>query len=400
MTETNPAGKTTRRQEILSFITYGICFVSLGLAMAFLGPMLPSLAEHAGVSLAQVSFVFTANSLGYLVGSAGGGRLYDRFKGHRLMALALVLMVVSGALAPLVKSFFLMLLVLFVLGVGMGLVDVGGNLNLLWVFQSRVGPYMNALHFSFGVGALLSPILATKMLALSGGALTWPFWALSALFLPGLVGLVLLPSHENPEAESAREKGYKPNIWLVALIMALFFLYVGIEGGFGGWIFTYATELGIADETAASYMNSLFWAALTLGRLIAVLLARKVRPAVILIGNFTLAILFLGVILIWPAQPTMIWISSAGFGLACSSVFPTLLALSETRMKITGAVTGLFFLGSSLGGTLVPTLLGQVFDYLGSYELMLTLMGLTVVGLVVLVAVILASNRVGEKARD
>ncbi len=399
MTETKTAGKMTRRREMLSFITYAVCFVSLGLAMASLGPMLPSLAEHAGVSLAQVSFVFTANSLGYLVGSAGGGRLYDRFKGHHLMILALVLMVVSGVLTPLVQSFFLMLVVLFVLGLGMGLVDVGGNVNLLWVFQSRVGPYMNALHFSFGVGALISPILVTKTLAASGGALTWPFWALSALFLPGLVGLLLLPSQENPEAQSSAEGKDKPDIWLIALIMALFFLYVGIEGGFGGWIFTYATALGIANETAASYMNSLFWAALTLGRLIAVLLARRIKPNVILIGNFSLAILFLGMILIWPTEPTMVWVGSAGLGLALSSVFPTLLALSETRLKITGAVTGLFFLGSSLGGTLLPMLLGQIFEYLGSYQLMQTLMGLTVLGLVVLVAVILASNRVGEKAR-
>ncbi|MDY6874206.1 MAG: MFS transporter [Chloroflexota bacterium] len=400
MTEAESTGKTTHNRPILSFITYGVCFVSLGLAMASLGPMLPSLADHAGVSLAQISFVFTANNLGYMVGSAGGGRLYDRFKGHRLMGLALVLMVVAGALIPLARTFILLLVLLFVLGLGMGLVDLGGNVNLLWIFQSQVGPYMNALHFSFGVGALIAPILLNKMLAVSGGALTWPFWVLSALFLPGLVGLALLPSHQNPEAESAAEAGYKPDIWLVVLIMALFFIYVGIEGGFSGWIYTYATELGIADETAASYMNSLFWAALTLGRLIAVVLARKVRPYILLIGNFSLALLIFGLILIWPTQPVMIWLGAAGLGLACSSVFPTILALSETRLKITGAVTGLFFLGSSLGGTLVPMLLGQVFDYLGGYEMMLSLTGLTVLGLVVLVAVILASDRVGEKARE
>ncbi|MCB2209852.1 MFS transporter [bacterium] len=400
MTEAESTGKTTRRREILSFVTYAVCFVSLGLAMASLGPMLPSLADHAGVSLAQVSFVFTANNLGYLVGSAGGGRLFDRFKGHRLMGFALVLMVAAGALAPVVRSFVLLLVMLFVLGLGMGLVDVGGNVNLLWIFQSRVGPYMNALHFSFGLGALIAPILLNKMLAVSGGALTLPFWVLSALFLPGLLGLALLPSHKNPEAESTTQDGYKPDIWLVVLIMLLFFIYVGIETGFGGWIYTYATELGIVGETGASYMNSLFWAALTLGRLIAVVLTRKVRPYVLLIGNFSLAILTLGLILIWPAQPAMIWLGSAGLGLAFSSIFPTLLALSETRLKITGAVTGLFFLGSSLGSTLVPMLLGQVFDFVGSYEMILTLAGLTVLGLGVLVAVILASNRVGEKARE
>jgi fucose permease len=103
--------------------------------------------------------------------------------------------------------------------------------------------------------------------------------------------------------------------------------------------------------------------------------------------------------MIWPTSPTIIWIVSAGLGLSLASVFPTLLALGETRMKVTGAVTGLFFLGSSLGGTVFPTLLGQIFEYLGGYPLVLTLFGLACAGLLVLVLTLIASDRVGEKKR-
>ena len=390
------------RIERLSFITYGICFVSLGLASVALGPMLPYLAKNVNVSIAQISFLFTASSLGYLVGSSGGGRLYDRLKGHRLMITALILMMLMGFLIPVVPWFYLLLGVMFLFGIGTGLVDVGGNVNLLWVFQSRVGPYMNALHFCFGLGAFLSPIILSNVMNLAGGALTWPFWVLVILFFPGIIGLATLPSPVNPEKDEDDAKpknSQKMDLQLVVLIMALFFIYVGVEGGYGGWIFTYATEEGIATETAASYMNAFYWGALTLGRLIAIPLAKKLAPSTLLLGNFLLALLFFGLILIWPVSPVMIWIGSAGLGLALSSVFPTLMALAETRMKITGAVTGLFFLGVSLGGTLLPTVLGQIFEYVGSYQLMATLFGATGVGLVVLFLVLLASKRVGEKAR-
>lgn len=392
-------GKAVRKREIFTFITYAVCFVSLGLAMASMGPMLPSLADLTGVSIARISFVFTTNSLGYLIGSAGGGRLYDRFKGHRLMVLALGLMVVGGVLTPLLSSYAMLLLVLFILGLGMGVVDVGANVNLLWVFQSRVGPYMNGLHFFFGLGSFLSPIILTNVMKLTGGAITWPFWTLALLFLPGMVGLLLLPSPINPEAHVKTKTDRKLGVSLIVLMMALFFIYVAVEGGFGGWIFTYATGVHIASESGASYMNSLYWGMLTLGRLIAIPLARKVKPATMLIGNFILSVLFLAVILIWPVSPVMVWIGSAGLGLALSSVFPTLLSLGEARLKVTGAITGLFFLGSSLGGVIVPMLLGQIYEYIGSYQLMLTLFILTCVGLGVLVSVILASNRVGEKER-
>jgi FHS family Na+ dependent glucose MFS transporter 1 len=259
---------------------------------------------------------------------------------------------------------------------------------------------MNALHFSFGIGAFLSPIIVHNVMQLTGGSLTWPYWSLAILFLPSIVGLWLLPSPENPEKDNIEEKGGSVNLRLVVLMMILFFAYVGVEGGFGGWIFTYALEEGIAGEAAASYMNSIFWGALTLGRLISIPLAKKLSPSKLLLGNFILAILFLGLILIWPKDTLVIWLGSAGLGLSLSSVFPTLLALSETRMQITGKVTGLFFLGSSSGGLLIPMLLGQIFEYVGPYYIMLTLFGIACLGLIVLFSVIVTSNRVGEKIRS
>jgi len=118
MQATKHPEKQTSHREIYFVITYGICFISLGLGMASLGPLLPYLAENVGVSLAQISFLFTASSLGYLLGSAGGGRLYDRFKGHTLMVVALLLMVLMSILIPLIPVFFLLLIGMFFFGLG------------------------------------------------------------------------------------------------------------------------------------------------------------------------------------------------------------------------------------------------------------------------------------------
>lgn len=399
MTSSSQAPSRSRKIEIVSFITYAVCSISLGLGMAALGPMLPYLADTVGVTIAQISFLFTASSLGYLTGSTGGGRLLDRFKGHPMMLVALGLMIVMGFFIPVVPWFYLLLVVMFLFGLGMGTLDVGCNVSLLWIFQARVGPYMNALHFFFGVGAFLAPLILSTVLRLSGGAITWPYWSLALLFIPGMIGLFLLPSPENPEGEADESSKTRINYRLVGLIMVLLFIYVGVEAGFGGWIFTYAYKLNIADEAGASLMNSLYWGALTLGRLVSIPLARRMKPATLLLGNFVLTIFFLIGFLIWPVDPSMVWIGSAGLGFALSSVFPTVLALGESRMKITGGVTGLFFMGSSLGGMVLPTALGQIFEHVGHYALIVTLFAATLVGSVVLIALIVVSNRMGEKAR-
>lgn len=397
-TTTQSRGQSDR-QSFSLFLTYCISYTSLGMGVAALGPMLPFLADNVGVSIAQISFLFASSRFGYLIGSAGGGRLYDRFKGHTLMILALCLMIITMALVPLIPLFSILLLVMFFFGMGMGILDVGGNVQLLWIYQSRVGPFMNALHFAFGVGALLAPIIIHNVMAWSGGTLTWPYWVLSFLFLPGLIGLFILKSPENPEKGEQSNQPKPMDTKLVLFLVLLSFIAIGMENGYGGWIFTYATELGIANEAAASYMNSIFWASVTVGRLISILLARKLSPSKLLIGNLSLAIFFLGLILIWPTNTLIVWIVSAGLGLALSSVFPTLLALGETRMKITGAVTGLFFLGSGLGATLIPLGLGQIFEYIGSYQIMLTLFVIAVIGLILMRSLLSASKRVGDKVR-
>jgi len=286
------------------------------------------------------------------------------------------------------------------IGLGHAVIDIGGNVNLLWVYQSKVGPYMNALHFCFGIGALLSPLLIHHVMRISDGGLSWPFWSLAIVFLPGIFSLLFLDAPQNPEKGDTPTNSTIGNLRLIILLMLLFLLYVAIEGGFGGWIFTYVTKNNLVNETSAAYINSAFWGALTLGRLISIPLARKIKPSRFLLVNFAFAIFSLALILIWPTNNLIIWVVSVGFGLSLSSAFPTLMAVSETRLKVTGRVTSLFFIGASLGGLLMPMLLGQIFDYIGSYFIMVALFFTTCLGLLVLLSVLSVSDSVGEKHRN
>lgn len=374
-----------KSKEFQKFLTYAICFVSVGIGVSSLGPLLPFLADKVNVSLGQISFAFTTQNLGYMIGSVGGSWLYDRYKSHKLMVISLSVMVVVGLMIPVMSWFYALLFVLFLFGLGLGMLDVGGNLSLVWIFKSRVSPYMNAIHFSFGLGAFFTPIIIATVMSWTGGSLSWAIRALVILFCPGFIGLLTLKSPKNSPKDGADGEQKPLNYGVVVSLILLFFFTVGVQIGFGGWIFTYVSDLGIADVTAASFMTAIFWGCLTLGRLVAIPVSKKVTPASMLLFNCALLVLVLGLILIWPMSQWMMWIGSAGMGLASSLIFPTLLSFAETRMHLTGRVTGMFFLGASLGMMLLPMLLGQVFEYVGGYEVMLTLFAAAVIGLVIMI---------------
>lgn len=373
---------------------YYAAFVALGLTGASLGPTLPGLAEHTQTLLSEISFLFTARSLGYLLGSFQGGRLYDRLPGHPLMAVALLIMAAMMALAPLLSLLWLLTAVLLVVGIAEGTLDVGGNTLLVWVHGDKVGPFMNGLHFSFGVGAFLSPIIVAQAVLMSGD-ITWAYGVLALLMLPVAIWL-LRPDSPVVPLVAKNSPAALANHLLVVLVAWFLFLYVGAEVSFGGWIFTYATALGLTGETNAAYLTSAFWGGLTAGRLLAIPIAMRLRPRFILLADLGGAMVSLGLILLWSDSLIAAWLGTLGGGLSMASIFPTTLSLTERRMTITGSVTGWFFVGASAGGMFLPWLIGQLFESIGPRVAMFIILADLVVALGVFAALILNSTRINS----
>ena len=86
-----------------TFAYYG-AFIALGATVSLTGPALPWLAQHTASRLDQISIIFAASSLGYMAGSQLGGRAYDRFPGHRIQAIALLLISLGIAQVPVLHS--------------------------------------------------------------------------------------------------------------------------------------------------------------------------------------------------------------------------------------------------------------------------------------------------------
>jgi len=352
-----------KRGRSVKTLAYYISYIALGFVIGVIGPTLPGLAAHTGTRLSEISFLFTAHSLGYLFGSLMSGYLYDRTKGHPIIAVSLFIMSLVMFLVPFMSWLWLLLVILFILGIAEGWLDVGGNTLLVWVHGNKVGPFMNGLHFFFGLGAFLTPLIVAKTTTASGD-INWAYWTLAISVFPISVLFAALPSPEIKKPVRANESRFS-NTVLVVLISLFFFLHVGSELSYGGWIYSYALHMGIAGQAGAAYLTSGFWGSLTLGRLLGIPVSTKLRPGTMIIIDLIGTLLACAIILLWKTSMTAVWVGTVIMGLSMASLFPTSINFAERNMGITGKITSCFFVGSSVGSMFFPWLIGQFFETLG-----------------------------------
>jgi FHS family Na+ dependent glucose MFS transporter 1 len=335
---------------------YWVSFLVVGLSLSILGPALTHLRERSGADIGGIGILFVGQAAGYVVGSFVGGRMYDRFHGHRVFAGALAAIGVGLLLVPVFSGLPGLFATFLLIGVGAATADVGANALLMWELGAGVGRSMNILHLCFGIGALSAPLLVHIGLdaAVRGAAVACFSLATWALSVP----TPTVPVHTRSE--------HTDTTWrLLALVSTFFFLYVGVEVGFAGLVFTYAEEIRFT-ELAATWLTTTFWIGFTAGRLLSSAFAQRVRPKVLLACSCLLTVAAAFVLVVGDGRTGPVWAGSALMGVATAPQFPVMLTYLERRIRVTGYATSWFVGAAGLGGLVFPWLVAQWFDASGA----------------------------------
>ena len=375
-------------------LLYSGCYVALGLCISTIGPVLLDLASQTRGTLEATGYCVIVRSFGYLCGSFLGP-LYDRYKGHRLLAAAMASACVGTLGITVASSTPFLGATLSLQGVAMGLIDTGANTLLLRLFEGAPAAHgsaaMQAMHCAFAVGAMLGPLLeraveggAAGAAGAEGaggaqlvgvGAYNPAFYAVAALCaaLCGLLLLVASPPLRGDasaradaavaaEAAAAVAAGKRAALALpggapprgtllrrpeptpaerysgaqwaaVRVTGALLGVYVGAEAGFGNFVTAYAVMAVGSSEATGQLLAGAYWAAITAGRFAAIWLAVLVEPSLFLKASMAGALLS-ALFMLLVGGETALWVGSVAFGLSMACIFPTSLSLLETYFPV------------------------------------------------------------------
>lgn len=346
----------------MGFLTR-LCFAALaaaGMTATSRGPTLDPISLEYGLSLTATGFLLLLSSIGYLGFTVGAGMLSKCFGRRSFLLLAFILLTagnlaagLGGRAAGVFAGFFLTGLALG--GMESVTVTTVNDLN-----RDRPGMALNFSQVFWSLGALLGPLAAGWL-----GGFSWRFVYLAGvpagLFLAALFRSRSFPGERGPAGK--RGPGATPWKQPAFLLLAVSMVfYVGTEMTVAGWLALYMSRSFDVPLMVSSLSLSLFWGAMTAGRVISGFLAERVGyEKLVLLGSGSgFACLLLAVASVSPG-PAMFFFAATGF--CYSSLWPTLLACAGKRFpRDTAAVFGVMIGAGGLGALVFPPLAGLVAD--------------------------------------
>jgi fucose permease len=360
--EAQPTGSAQRGWMVVIGLAF-LGFISLGLPDGLLGVAWPSMAvtlEQPIGALGTIAPFFTA---GFLVSSIFSGRLLARLGVGMLLALS-CLTTATALLGFAVTPWLGLLLMAVLLGAGGGAIDAGLNAYAAARFSPRV---IQWLHACYGIGATAGPALMTALLVAQQ---PWQVGYILVAMGQILLALCFVLNRRRMEVGDARQAAdqhtpsvglraalRRPIVWLSILV---FVFYTGFEVAVGQWSYTLLTlGRGVAPEVAGQWV-ALFWASLTIGRILAGLFGQRITPAAQLWGGAIGAAI--GAALIGLGSGAVAHIAGLVLaGLSLAPIFPALIATTTARVGRTYApdTIGLQVAGANIGAAAIPWLIGR-----------------------------------------
>jgi fucose permease len=328
-----------------------------------MGVAWPSVRSTFGQPLDALGIFLIGNTSGYMIASALSGRLMARMSAGTMLALGCGLAAIALVATGGAPSWPVLVGLGFVAGLSGGAIDGGLNAYAAAHFSPRA---MNWLHACFGIGATLGPAIMT-------GAIVYGLGWRAGYWIVGVAQLALalcfgftrqLWRDGAPHSAGAGPvRGARlaatlrlPIAWMG---IALFFVYTGAEIATGQWVYSLLTESRSVPAAQAGAWVSLYWASLTLGRIMFGFAVQRVAPATLL--RWCMVGALLSALLIW--QNLAPWATFAGIalmGLSLAPQFPLLISATPAYLGTAHANNGvgLQVAAASLGGAAIPSLIG------------------------------------------
>ena len=348
-----------------------IAFISLGLPDSMLGTAWPMIYPDLAIPISYSGILAMIICGGTVISSLMFARLSRRFSTIQITAVSVAMTAAALILFSAAPSFFFLIPISLLLGLGAGSVDAALNNYVALHYKARA---MNFLHAFWGLGTLIGPFVMSYLFAngfswrngyrILGGMqaavcliliLSVPLWRKAGKSTITTTGDE--PSLSGNGSSSALSALRKPGA-----IMALlaFFAYCSAEQTTMLWSASFLVEARGLTESAAAATAGLFFIGITSGRIISGLVSGSIAAKTMLRSGQ--AVITTGVILMLALPGNLAGIALFLIGMGCGPIYPTMLHQTPEYFgaEDSARIMGLQMATAYVGSSFMPALFGII----------------------------------------
>ncbi|KAL2820087.1 major facilitator superfamily domain-containing protein [Aspergillus granulosus] len=232
--------------------------------------------EDFNLSTTVVSLIFMTPFAGYTLASIAVNKIHMTFGQRGIAVIAPLCHLIPFIIMATVPRFPVLLVGYAFVGLGNGLIDAGWN---AWIGDMvNSSTLMGLLHAFYGLGATVSPAVATAMIDHGLNWYTFYFTMVGGAALELISsGLLFWPENaarfraNNPKLpgagkDSRTTEALKSRVtWILAFFL---FAYMGVEVSIGGWIVEFMMQVRNGGAVESGLIPTGFWAGITAGRIV------------------------------------------------------------------------------------------------------------------------------------
>ncbi len=350
------------RQFTFILIIY-LAFISLGLPDSLLGVAWPEMAGEFRVSYSAAGVISMTVAICTVLASLQTGRVVQKV-GTGKLVLGSVLLTAIGLFGfAFTQNFYLLILAALPLGFGAGAIDTSLN---HYVAANLKAHHMNWLHAFWGLGATLGPMIM-------GVLLNQQFSWRSGYMVIGVIQVLLvavlffsLPLWKENKSDLAEGKPIPFQVIVkqrgVPFALLSFVFYVGLEGSVFLWGSSYLIEVKSISPATASFILSVFFASLTIGRILSGFITFWLSNQKLLL--FSEIALLGGILIVGFGSGDILYAGFLLVGLGCAAIFPTMIHETPRRFgeHHSSAIIGFQIASGYIGIIVLPPLSGFLFQ--------------------------------------
>ncbi len=354
-------------------------FALTGVVTTLLGPILPLLSSQWNLNDAQAGSLFTAQFVSAVAGSFVASRVLARWGTGWTVAIGMF-SIAAGVSALGLGNPSLGVAGICLFGVGLGFALPATNLLIVELMPEQRVAALNILNFSWTVGAWSGPLMIASAQA-SIGLRKFSFVLAAAFVVISIFEFAVLPNAKGtmigtrgagrgarqtnpPTPTQAGNLPAEKRLVFAVLTCLFLMLYVGVENGFSGWLSVLTGRIHQGSPHTMAFVQSSFWGALLVGRLLAPAVVRLLQPGKLMIAGLAGAAAGVAGTIVSSGVVTLeMAVLLCGLGMA--PLFPTAVAIF-TEGYGTGAGGSIVLGLCGIGGATIPSLVGLVAAYSNS----------------------------------